>query len=55
MTNLLNSLNTWLVVGGIFELSPETFYRIYKIHVELQGFALPCVHLLLPNKSKKNL
>ena len=54
MNKLLNSLNAWLL-DGVFDLSPESFYRIYKMHFELRGFALPCVHVLLPNKTKKKL
>ena len=52
MKNLLNLSNTWLV-DGTFKLSPEIFYQIYTIHVELNGFAPPCVYVLLPNKTEK--
>ena len=34
-------------------MSPEIFYQIYTIHVELNGFAPPCVYVLLPNKTEK--
>ena len=43
MKNLLSLSNTWLV-DGTFELSPEIFYQIYPIHVELH----------VPNKTDKN-
>ena len=52
MKNLLSLSMTWLV-DGVFKLSPEIFYQIYKIHVELNGFAPPCVYVLLPNKTEK--
>ena len=52
MENLLNLSNTWLV-DGTFKLSPEIFYQIYIIHVELNGFAPSCVYVLLPNKTEK--
>ena len=52
MKNLLNLSNTWLV-DGTFKLSPEIFYQNYTIHVELNGFAPPCVYVLLPNKTEK--
>ena len=52
MKNLLNLSNTWLV-NGTFKLSPDIFYQIYTIHVELNGFAPPCVYVLLPNKTEK--
>ena len=52
MKNLLNLSNTWLV-DGTFKVSPEIFYQIYTIHVELNGFAPPCVYVLLPNKTEK--
>ena len=52
MKNLLNLSNTWLV-DGTFKLSPEIFYQIYTIHVELNGFSPPCVYVLLPNKTEK--
>ena len=52
MKNLLNLSNTWLV-DGTFKLSPEIFYQIYTIHVELNGFDPPCVYVLLPNKTEK--
>ena len=54
MKNLLNLSTTWLD-DGIFKMSPEIFYQIYTIHVELNGFAPPCVYVLLPNKTEKNL
>ena len=41
MKNLLSLSNTWLV-DGTFKRSPEFFYQIYTIHVELNGFAPPC-------------
>ena len=50
--NLLNLPNTWLV-DGTFKLSPEIFYQIYTIHVELNGFAPSGVYVLLPNKTEK--
>ena len=50
--NLLNLSTTWLV-DGTFKLSPEIFYQKYTIHVELNGFAPPCVYVLLPNKTEK--
>ena len=46
MKNLLSLSKTWLVDGS-FKLSPEIFYQIYTIHVELNGLALPCVYVLL--------
>ena len=52
MKNLLSYSNTWLV-DGTFKLSPEIFYQIYTIHVELNGFAPPCVYVLLLNKLEK--
>ena len=52
MKNLLNLSNTWLV-DGTFKLSPDIFYQIYTIHIELNGFAPPCVFVLLPNKTEK--
>ena len=52
MKNLLNLSNTWLV-EGTFKLSPENFYQIYTIHVELNCFAPSCVYVLLPNKTEK--
>ena len=52
MKHLLKLSNTWLV-DGTFKLSPEIFYQIYTIHVELNGFAPPCVYVLLPNKTEK--
>ena len=36
-----------------FKLSPEIFYQFYTIHVEVNGFAPPCVYVLLPNKTEK--
>ena len=51
MKNLLNLSNTWLV-DGTFKLSPEIFYQIYPIHVELNGFA-PRAYVLPPNKTEK--
>ena len=29
------------------------FHQIYTIHLELHGFAPPCVYVLLPNKTEK--
>ena len=52
MKNLLNLSNTWLV-DGTLKLSPEIIYQIYTIHAELNGFDLPCVYVLLPNKTEK--
>ena len=52
MKNLLNLSNTWLV-DGTFNLSPEIFYQISTIHVELNGFAPPCVHVLQANKTER--
>ena len=48
MKKLLNLSNTWLV-DGTFKLSPEFFYQIYTIHVELHSLASPCVYVLLPD------
>ena len=50
MKNLLNLSNIWLV-DGTFKLSPELFYQVYTIHVELNQ--PPCVYVLLPNKTEK--
>ena len=33
-------------------LKKENFYQTYSIHIELKGFAPPCVYSLLPNKSR---
>ena len=52
MKNLLSLSNTWLV-NGTFELSPGIFYQNFTMHVELHGFASPCVYVLLPNKTVK--
>ena len=52
MKNLLNFSKTWLI-DGTFKLSPDNFHQIYTIHIELKGFAPPCVYLLLPNKTEK--
>ena len=52
MKKILNLSNTWLV-DETFILSPEIFYQIYTIHVELNGFAPPCVYVLLANKTEK--
>ena len=52
MKNLLNLSNTWLV-DGTFKLSPEIFYQVYTINVELHGFAPPCAYVVLPNKTEK--
>ena len=52
MKNLLNLSNTWLV-DETFKLSPEIFYQVYTIHVELNGFTPPCIDVLLPNKPEK--
>ena len=52
MKNSLNFSKTWLL-DGTFKLSPDNFYQIYTIHIELKGFAPPCVYLLLPNKTEK--
>ena len=51
MKNLLNLSNTWLV-DETFKLSPEIFYQIYTIHVELNGFVPPCAYVLLPNETE---
>ena len=42
MKNLLNFSKTWLI-DGTFKLSPDNFYQIYAIHIELKGFAPPCL------------
>ena len=52
MKTLLNLSNTWLV-DGTFNMSPDIFYQIYTIHVQLNGFAPSCVYVLLPNKTEK--
>ena len=56
MKHLLGLCDTWLA-DGTFKLSPQVFYQIYSIHVELWGFALPYIVIaligLLPNKTEK--
>ena len=48
--NLLNLSNTWLA-DRTYKLSPEIFYQIYTSYLELHGFALYCIDVLLPNSS----
>ena len=50
--NLFNFSKRWLI-DGTFKLSPDICYQIYTIHIELKGFAPPCVYLRLPNKTEK--
>ena len=54
MRNFLNLSNIWLVDGTV-NFSPENFYQVHTIHVELSGFAPPYVCILLPNKTEKKL
>ena len=49
---LLNLSKIWFV-DGTFIFLPENFHQIYKIDVEFNGFATPCLHVLLPNKTEK--
>ena len=41
---LPNLSKTWLI-DRTFKLSPDNFYQIYTIHIELKGFGSTCVYL----------
>ncbi len=52
MLLLLETNHSWLA-DGTFKLSPDFYYQIYTIHVELKGFSPPCFYSFLPNKTEK--
>ena len=52
MKNLLSLSITWLA-EGTFKISLEIFHQFCTIHVELHGFAPPCVYVLLPKKNRE--
>ena len=39
--------------NGTFKVSPTLWYQIYTIHAMKNGYTVPCVYALLPNKRKE--
>jgi hypothetical protein len=46
---LMNNRN-WFM-DGTFKVSPKIFYQLYTIHCLVDGNVIPCLYVLLPNKS----
>lgn len=42
-----------LAGDGTFKVSPTLWYQIYTIHAMKNGYTVPCVYALLPNKHKE--
>ena len=50
--HMLARSDVWLA-DGTFKSAPALFAQLYTVHGSLQGFILPGIYALLPNKSKK--
>ena len=42
-----------LAGDGTFKVAPTLWYQIYTIHATKNGYTVPCVYALLPNKQKE--
>jgi hypothetical protein len=47
----LRLCGVWMA-DGTFKTSPELFEQIYTVHGSHEGFTIPCLYGLLPNKTK---
>ena len=48
---VLASADTW-GADGTFKICPAIFCQVYTIHAHQNGFVLPCLYCLLPDKSR---
>src|ERR1700733_10820693 len=48
--NLLQQSPHWFM-DGTFKSVPELFFQLYTIHSLASGDAIPCLYVLLPNKT----
>lgn len=51
-TDLLRE-STHLFMDGTFKVVPEIFFQLYTIHCRIQTSLLPCLYVLLPNKTQE--
>jgi hypothetical protein len=50
-TRLLVQAQHWFL-DGTFKIVPELFYQLYTVHALISGDVIPCLYVLLPNKTQ---
>ena len=50
--HLMRKADRW-AGDGTFRVSPKLFTQLYTIHSYVQGFTVPCIFALLPDKLKE--
>ena len=49
---LLSQSQNWFD-DGTFKVCPQIFFQIYNIHAQINGCMLPCIYVMLPNKTEE--
>ena len=53
MLTFLRDCNSWYA-DGTFQIAPKHIFQLYTLHAEKDGFVIPCVYVLMTNKSESS-